>query len=457
MKYLSAIILFLLAPFLSYEQVLDLTPIVYSTGGPTITLSTSAISGFSANQGSASSPLTFTVSGSALTANLVLTVSGGNYEISTDNISYSTTVINLVPSGGTVNSTTIYVRITSSAALGTVTGNIAATSTSATTRNISLSGTVSAITPTLTPSTNSLSAFSNVVGTASSSQFFTITAANLTAGALVTPPAGFEVSTDNNTFQSSVTLSQSGGTLVGQPVSVWARVAAATAIGSYSGNIVISSTGAANKNVAVTATVNSAGGATVAKFNFTKDASGQTAAGWTQFYGNNQSNLSFTDAGSSYTLQTTGANWAGFAGTGYGSNNEGVATGTFGSIFPAAVIAGNYYNVNRTFNTGTPNYGFHIDNLPTGNYTIQIVGSIKSSVNNQVTFPEYRARFGTETAQELHTMNNQDNTGNPNDGTHVISFTGNIVAGQSLVFGVFAPPSLVPGAGCINAVIITKN
>jgi hypothetical protein len=245
--------------------------------------------------------------------------------------------------------------------------------------------------------------------------------------------------------------------LSGQPVIVYTRVAAATAVGSYSGNIVVSSTGATNKNVAVSATVNSAGGASVAKFNFTFDVSGQTAAGWTKFYGSNQTNLSFTDVGTGWILQTTGANWAGFAGTGYGSNSEGATTGTFGSTFPAAVIAGNYYNVNRTFNTGTPNYGLHIDNLPTGNYTVQIVGSIKSSVNNQVTFPEYHVKFGTGSDQMLQTMNNQDNTGNPNDNTHVLSFTGNITAGQSLSFGVFAPTSLVPGAGCINAVIITKN
>lgn len=459
MKRFLATLIPLALAFLCQSQVVRINSMVYPTGiAPNlITLSTNSLTGFSTAQGVASTAQTFTASGTSLVAGVTITAPTG-YEVSTDNSTFSG-ALTLGQSGGNLvgQPVTVYVRITSSASAGSVNGNLTAASTSATTKVISLSGTVTSTSPSLSVSTNSLSAFSNTTGTASASQNFTVSGSNLTANALVTPPSGFEVSSDNTTFASSVTITQSGGVLVSQPVTVYARVAAATTAGSYSGNIVVSSTGATNKNVAVSATVNSAGGASVAKFNFTFDNSGQTATGWTKFFGNNQTNLSFTDVGTGWTLQTTGANWAGFAGTGYGSNTEGATTGTFGSTFPAAVIAGVYYNVNRTFNTGTPNYGFHMDNLPTGNYTIQIVGSIKSSVNNQVTFPEYRVKFGAEAGQEFHTMNNQDNTGNPNDNTHVLSFTGNIVAGQSLLFGVFAPPSLTPGAGCINAIIITKN
>jgi len=457
MKRLLATISCLLVYFLCQSQVVRIGTMVYPTGvGPNlITLSTSSLTGFSTPQGTPSTAQTFTASAVSLTAGVTITAPTG-YEVSTDNSTF-TGSLTLGQSGGTLvgQPVTVYVRITSAASAGSANGTLTASSTGATTKSITLTGTVTSTSPSISVSTNSLSAFSTTAGSASASQSFTVSGANLTANGLVTPPSGFEVSGDNTTFQSTFTLTQGGGVFSGQPVPLYIRVAASTAAGTYSGNVSISSTGATTKNVAVNATVNSAGGGSVAKFNFTFDNSGQTAAGWTKFYGSNQTNLSFTDAGTGWTLQTTGANWAGFAGTGYGSNTEGATTGTFGSTFPAAVIAGVYYNVNRTYSGS--NYGFHIDNLPTGNYTIQIVGSIKSSVNNQVTFPEYHVKFGSNADQEAHTMNNQDNTGNPNDNTHVLSFTNNITAGQSLSFGVFAPSSLVPGAGCINAVIITKN
>lgn len=457
MKRLLTTLSCILAYFLCQSQVIRIGSMVYPAGiAPNlITVSTNSLTSFSTPQGTASTSQTFTASGVSLVAGVTITAPTG-YEVSTDNSTF-TGSLTLGQSGGTLvgQPVTVYTRITSSATAGSVNGNLTASSTSATTKVIGLSGTVTSTSPSLSVSTNSLSAFSNTTGTPSTSQSFTVSGSNLTANALATPPSGFEVSGDNTTFQSSLTITQSAGNLTGQPVTIYTRVAGATAAGSYSGNIVLSSTGATNKNVAVNATVSSAGGASVAKFNFTLDNSGTTATGWTKFFGDNKTNLSFTDAGTGWILQTIGANWVSFAGTIYGSNSDGASAGTFGATFPAAVIAGNYYNSGVHFSSG--NYGFHIDNLPTGNYTIQIVGSIKSTVNSGITMPEYHVQFGTSTDQVQSTMNNQDNTGNPNTTTHVLSFTGNVTSGQSLSFGVFAPTTNIPGAGCINAVIITKN
>ena len=74
------------------------------------------------------------------------------------------------------------------------------------------------------------------------------------AGILVTPPAGYEVSTDNSTFSSTVTAGAAGTV----NATVYIRLTASAAIGTYLGNVVLSSTGANSVTVAVApGTVNS--------------------------------------------------------------------------------------------------------------------------------------------------------------------------------------------------------
>ncbi|HCP93353.1 MAG TPA: hypothetical protein DIU05_04860 [Bacteroidetes bacterium] len=81
----------------------------------------------------------YTVSGTALTANLVVTASA-QYEVSlTYGFGYSSS-LTIVPTSGTVAITVVYVRL-SPAATGTITGTISNTSVGSTTQNISLTGT----------------------------------------------------------------------------------------------------------------------------------------------------------------------------------------------------------------------------------------------------------------------------------------------------------------------------
>lgn len=96
--------------------------------------------------------------------------------------------------------------------------------------------------------TGTLSPLSTVYGTASASASFTVSGTNMREGILVTPPPGFEVSTDDNTFSSTVTIG-AAGTIV--PVTVYIRLASSTKVGSYAGNIVLTSTLAGNVNVAM--------------------------------------------------------------------------------------------------------------------------------------------------------------------------------------------------------------
>jgi hypothetical protein len=110
-------------------------------------------------------------------------------------------------------------------------------------------------TPTII-SAGSLSALSTVYGTASSNTSFSVSGTNMTAGILVTPPAGFEVSLSAGSgFGSSVTVG-SAGTIAS--TTVYVRLSAVAIPNTYSGNIVLSSAGATNVNVATVASTVSA-------------------------------------------------------------------------------------------------------------------------------------------------------------------------------------------------------
>ncbi len=122
-------------------------------------ITTSAISGdFASCEGTVSPPQTFTVSGTNLTANVVVTAPTG-YEVSTASSSGFASSAILTQTGGRVNSTTIYARLTNTVT-GTPVGNITLTSADATTKNVAVSGTVNAL-PAIT-----LGSVSNVTTTA---------------------------------------------------------------------------------------------------------------------------------------------------------------------------------------------------------------------------------------------------------------------------------------------------
>ncbi len=76
---------------------------------------------------------------------------------------------------------------------------------------------------------------------------FNVAGANLTAGILVTPPAGFEVSLAPTTGYAAALTVTGTGTIASTPI--YLRLAAGTTAGFYSGNIVCSSAGAASVNV----------------------------------------------------------------------------------------------------------------------------------------------------------------------------------------------------------------
>jgi len=93
------------------------------------------------------------------------------------------------------------------------------------------------------------------MGTPSSAQTFTVSGENLVAGITITPPAGYEVSSNNSTWfsnSSPLVIAQSGGLVAG--TNIYVRLNG-TAVGAVSGDIINSSSGAASVNVAVSGTV----------------------------------------------------------------------------------------------------------------------------------------------------------------------------------------------------------
>jgi gliding motility-associated-like protein len=106
---------------------------------PSITVS-GTLTSFTTCLGTNSSTQTLTVSGSDLTANITATAPAG-YEISLVSGTGFASSITLTRSGTTVAATTIYVRLQGTAS-NNPSGNIAFTSTGATTRNVAVSGSV---------------------------------------------------------------------------------------------------------------------------------------------------------------------------------------------------------------------------------------------------------------------------------------------------------------------------
>jgi hypothetical protein len=96
--------------------------------------------------------------------------------------------------------------------------------------------------PTIIASTASLTGFVQTDVNPSTEQSYTVSADNLTASVLATASAGYEVSlTSGSGFGSSVTLTQTGGNLDGEPVTVYVRQN-----GASSGTITHTSAGATN-------------------------------------------------------------------------------------------------------------------------------------------------------------------------------------------------------------------
>ena len=107
--------------------------------------------------------------------------------------------------------------------------------------------------PLISLSATSLSNFGNVlIGSTSSSQFYTISGNNLMANISVTAPTGFQISFSSSTgYTNQLTLTQTGGSV---PIDTIYIRFNPTLTGAYSGNITNVSSGATTQYIAVNGT-----------------------------------------------------------------------------------------------------------------------------------------------------------------------------------------------------------
>ena len=110
--------------------------------------------------------------------------------------------------------------------------------------------------PTIVIDKNSLAGLTTIYGTPSVSGNLTISGTDIVGGILVTSPEGFEVSTDGVTFSDTISV----GTAAYIPATkVYVRLKGTILAGSYSGNIVLTSTGTTTINIPILiSTVNKA-------------------------------------------------------------------------------------------------------------------------------------------------------------------------------------------------------
>jgi hypothetical protein len=179
---------------------------------------------------------------------------------------------------------------------------------------------------------NSMTTFNKCNNVISSEQSFTVSGAGLQANIVITPPAGFEISTTTGTGfgTTAITLTQTGGTV--NSTTIYVRVPAANNTSS-SGTLSLTSTGASTVNISLASTFNS--------------------------------NLSAGTASSSPTLCVNSA-LTSITHTTTGANGIGTATG-----LPAGVTAAWATNTLTISGTPTASGAF--------NYTIPLTGACGSA------------------------------------------------------------------------------
>jgi hypothetical protein len=186
-----------------------------TTGAPLISASPSGFPQWQIDTQTTTLAYPITVSGSNLTADVVVKAPNTRYKLSTDS-AFTSPVdsIVLTQSGGSVASTKVYVRFQPGSNLGSSTGNVSVASTGATTRNVAVSGLATSATArriTVVALVNSWS-FETIFGTPSTSRNFRVSAARLTDRLTISfGVGGFQLSLNNTTWSDQLVIDTLAG------------------------------------------------------------------------------------------------------------------------------------------------------------------------------------------------------------------------------------------------------
>jgi pectate lyase len=203
------------------------------------------------------------------------------------------------------------------------------------------------------PSVSSLPGFIQTNALApSSTQSYTVSGTNLTNNVVITPPAGFQISTDGGSTwvdsTSSITLNVSSGSIVSQPVTVNVRLNASVA-GAYSGAIMHASTGASTASVFVTGALLAAEPTAVSTVSFGTLTGNSITINFSGGNGSNRIVVVRPDNPVSWMptdgALVTGTNSAFTTASDQGSGNRAVYDGTGSSVTVTALTANKTYYV----------------------------------------------------------------------------------------------------------------
>lgn len=373
-----------------------------------------SLSGFATCFGTASTHQTTSVSGSGLTANMVLTAPTG-YEISLSSGSGFASTLTLTQSSGTVAATTIYVRLSASAAAGAANGNITISSTGASDALVALSGTVNAI-PTVTitapaaictPSTVDLTAAAVTAGS-TASLTYTYWTNSATTTSLTTPAA---VTTSGTYYIQGTTAAGCSSTssvlvTINDPITAVTLAVNQQPCGSSAtGSATVTLTGGIATNyawtkggVSYTATPSNAPtnlNAGTYIVNVT-DACGNTIASNSVTI-SNVASLSISNVSQTGTILCNGL-------------STGAITGTItGGGTAARVLTVTNTTTSQAYSSQTPTsgsaatgYTYTVSNLPAGTYTVVASSTVSSCTatasNVTISQPAAIAPNGTPTA-----------------------------------------------------------
>lgn len=267
--------------------------------------------------------------------------------------------------------------------------------------------------PTINPS-SSMTTFTATAGTPSASQNFTFIGTGLTGSVTWTPDAPMEVSSDNTTFTTSVTYTQTGGSASG---TVYVRVKGSATNGSFSGNIVGTNTGATSVNVPFSATVGGNPSMSVSPNIITNLNSASGTAGAAQTFNVTFANLTGNVTVTSFSpveiSQNGGSTWS--------STTQVFSTGspkTISARAAASASAGSY----------------------SGNIVVSATGVTTQNVATSGTVSASSTAAGWNFSQTSQVVSGWNNlAGNPNSGlTSTDGLTGWILSTVPGTWDVFA-------------------
>src|SRR5690554_6743618 len=234
----------------TYEVITDAGSYTMASG-PTLSATPTTVSGFLQFVGTPSAEQTVDVSGMDLTADAVITVTSGDYQISSTTGAGFGTSVTLPFGTGTIAPTTIYIRLNGTAAANPSNGELTITSAGATDVVVALEGEILPLTPSVIVSETTITGFSHFVGTPSAADSFMVEGFNLTDDITVSVPTNFEVSeTLGGTYGASVTLTQSGSAVAS--TKIYVRLNGPAKNLNQVGDVTISSTDATDQTIALT-------------------------------------------------------------------------------------------------------------------------------------------------------------------------------------------------------------